>query len=350
VTATESKLKYENESGAINEALSDIFGSGAEAWMQSGGTASGNPSDGIKTKDNNWTTGEVSAQSDSMKRVMYDPTQDGQSKDNYNDRGVCSSSYNCPDHGYVHTNSGIMNLAFYLLSEGGKHPQQKSTNEVPGIGIEKALKIYYHASTNTFTSSTNFTNARKLLANSAKTLHGECSAEWIAVHESYDAVLVPGEWAKCSANDNTDNTDNTNNETNNDETENNANLALGSQVQASSTYSSGYAPSYSVDGNIGTSWVSSTIQNTYKQQWLMLDLGQSKTVQEVTLNWFGNNHAGQMAVWSWNGSQWLLLSQKTKGQGQDVLSFNAVNTQHLMVTFSYGSYCRWYIVTELEVK
>ncbi|MBT4836314.1 MAG: discoidin domain-containing protein, partial [Methylococcales bacterium] len=129
-----------------------------------------------------------------------------------------------------------------------------------------------------------------------------------------------------------------------------ANLALGSQVQASSTYSSGYAPSYSVDGNIGTSWVSSTIQNTYKQQWLMLDLGQSKTVQEVTLNWFGNNHAGQMAVWSWNGSQWLLLSQKTKGQGQDVLSFNAVNTQHLMVTFSYGSYGRWYIVTELEVK
>ena len=82
----------------------------------------------------------------------------------------------------------------------------------------------------------------------------------------------------------------------------------------------------------------------------MLDLGQSKTVQEVTLNWFGNNHAGQMAVWSWNGSQWLLLSQKTKGQGQDVLSFNAVNTQHLMVTFSYGSYGRWYIVTELEVK
>ena len=197
VTSTESQLKYENESGAINEALSDIFGSGAEAWSDSGGSANGSPAGGIKPNTNTWTIGEKAAQSNEMKRRLYSPTLDGQSKDNYTDRGTCGSSSNCPDNGYVHTNSGIMNLAFYLLSEGGKHPRGKTSNQVTGIGMEKALRIYYHSATNTFTSTTGFQTARTLLAKSAESLYGKCSAEWTAVNESYDAVKVPGYWTKC---------------------------------------------------------------------------------------------------------------------------------------------------------
>ena len=254
VISQESELKYENESGAINEALADIFGSGTEAWFHSGGSEKGNPAQ-IKTTKNNWTLGETAAQDDDMKRLMYDPTGDGRSKDSYKDRGVCNSAtggYNtyggggsggpypgpggpggpypgpsgpggpypgpggpggpgggqgggnsCPDNGYVHTNSGIMNLAFYMLSEGGTHPRNKTNNKVNGIGMEKALKIYYHASINTFTSTTGFKIARTLLAKSAETLYGKCSAEWTAVNESYDAVQVPGTWTKCSGGGNT---------------------------------------------------------------------------------------------------------------------------------------------------
>ena len=198
VTSTESNLKYQNESGAINEALSDIFGSGAEAWSHSGGSTSGNPSQGIKPTQNNWTLGETAAQTNNMRRYFYDPQKDGQSKDSYQSRNVCQSSSNCPDSGYVHTNSGIMNLAFYLLSQGGTHPRNTTSNQVNGIGIEKALRIYYHAAINTFTSSTGFQTARTLLAKSAETIYGKCSTEWTAVNESYDAVQVPGTWTKCS--------------------------------------------------------------------------------------------------------------------------------------------------------
>ena len=43
VTSTTSNLTYQNESGALNEGMSDIMGSGVEAWVASGGTAMGNP-------------------------------------------------------------------------------------------------------------------------------------------------------------------------------------------------------------------------------------------------------------------------------------------------------------------
>ncbi len=98
------------------------------------------------------------------------------------------------DTGHVHSNSGIMNLSFYLLSEGGAHPRNNTDVEVNGIGIEKALQIYYHSSTNLFIKHTNFVMARDLLARSAEDLYGHCSEEWIAVHKSFDAVNVPGDW------------------------------------------------------------------------------------------------------------------------------------------------------------
>lgn len=87
-------------------------------------------------------------------RVMSDPAAAGDYDwwpTRYTDTG---------DNGGVHTNSGIANLAFYLLAEGGTHPQGKSSVNVPGIGIDAAAAIFYKANVNCLTAGSNFASAR----------------------------------------------------------------------------------------------------------------------------------------------------------------------------------------------
>ncbi|NIW45715.1 MAG: hypothetical protein GWN30_13480, partial [Gammaproteobacteria bacterium] len=49
-----------------------------------------------------------------------------------------------PDNGGVHTNSGVQNYWFYLLSEGGSGVNDNGDAYfVTGIGIEEAAQIAY---------------------------------------------------------------------------------------------------------------------------------------------------------------------------------------------------------------
>ena len=89
VTHYTSDLQYKDEAGALNEAMSDIFGSGMEAWMQSGGDQNGNPSGGIQVSSKTWIMCDVCAAG--MQRYMNNPTQDGSSKDYYANRYQGSS-------------------------------------------------------------------------------------------------------------------------------------------------------------------------------------------------------------------------------------------------------------------
>ena len=60
----------------------------------------------------------------------------------------------------VHFSSGIANLFYYLLTEGGPHPRAKTPYTVIGVGIDKAEHIWYRALTHYFTMNTNFAQAR----------------------------------------------------------------------------------------------------------------------------------------------------------------------------------------------
>ena len=206
VTHVESNLTYQDESGAINEALSDIFGVAAQIWQESGGSAAGNPSNGFTINDDSYTMGEklVPQNGDptSVIRVLNDPSGLTENyPDTYseyktnlyiNGQEICQKDYGC-----VHFNMSLLSLSFNLLAEGGTHPQNETDIVVPAIGLDKALAIYYHAATNTFTSSTNHEAAKQLLANSAATIYGECSVEWHSVNKSLDAIKVPGDWTPC---------------------------------------------------------------------------------------------------------------------------------------------------------
>jgi Zn-dependent metalloprotease len=164
---------YQNESGALNEGWSDIFGAVIE-WNNDGKVVS---ADTWKVGEDVWTPG---VSGDAL-RYMNDPAKDGSSADYYPNRYTGSS-----DNGGVHSNSGIANLAFYLAVQGGTHPRGRTSVQVTGIGMDKAAQIFYRAATNYMTSTTNFAGARTATANAANELYGsdaKCSVDtaWYAV-------------------------------------------------------------------------------------------------------------------------------------------------------------------------
>jgi hypothetical protein len=175
VTDNSSNLIYANESGALNEAMSDIFGAAIEAYRDGSVSA------------NTWKIGEEAwtpATAGDALRYMNDPALAGD-YDYYPDRYIGSQ-----DNGGVHWNSGIANLAFYLLSEGGTHPRAKTSNTVLAIGITDAAAIYYRANTVYMTASSTFSDARIATVNAAKDIFGASSNETTAVNEAWTAVGV----------------------------------------------------------------------------------------------------------------------------------------------------------------
>lgn len=163
VTEYTSNLEYYGESGALNEAFSDVIGND------------------IQRK--NWLVGDdiytPNIAGDAL-RSMSNPTLYDQ-PDHYSDLYTGSS-----DNGGVHTNSGIINKAYYLLAQGGTFHGVT----INGIGRDAAVQIYYSAFTNYLTSSSDFSNARAAVIQAAKDLYGANSAQATAAAKSFDAVGV----------------------------------------------------------------------------------------------------------------------------------------------------------------
>lgn len=190
VITNSADLTYENESGAINESLADIFG--CLAQMNARGTAS----------EADWEIGEdiytPNIPGDGGLRSLSDPKtksvpaaygmKDNRYPDHYQDRYLGTL-----DKGGVHINSSINNKAAYLISEGGEHYGVK----VEGINRSKAEKIFYRALTMYLTPSSGFRDMRNAAIQAAKDLYpdknGQPSAETKTVMAAYDAVGVSGE-------------------------------------------------------------------------------------------------------------------------------------------------------------
>ncbi|MGY5052165.1 M4 family metallopeptidase [Streptomyces sp. 900105755] len=180
VTSNTAGLNYSGESGGLNEATSDIFGTGVEFYANN----ASDPGD--------YLIGEkIDINGDgSPLRYMDKPSKDGGSADYW------SSSVKNLD---VHYSSGVANHFFYLLSEGSgsKTINGVSYNSptyngstVTGIGRAKALQIWYKALTTYFTSTTNYKSARTGTLSAAAALYGSGSTEYNAVAAAWTAVNV----------------------------------------------------------------------------------------------------------------------------------------------------------------
>lgn len=171
VTERTSNLTYQNESGAANESFSDINGTVVEYYV---GTVTG--FGGVPYPADLWI-GEDLFYSNTPSsptrgiRNMQDPHLEGDPC-HYSERYTGTA-----DNGGVHTNSGIMNKVFYLLSYGGTNHADTTGTSVSGIGLFEAGKISFDADTKYCTSSSNYQAVANAWVNAAKNRYGAGSVQ-----------------------------------------------------------------------------------------------------------------------------------------------------------------------------
>ncbi len=191
VTDHTSRLEYVNESGALNEAFSDMMGTSVEFFFQKPGTGALVIEGGAMKAD--YLIGEdvVTAQIGHLDaiRSMADPVQYGQ-PDHYTKLEILPPD---PEHdnGGVHINSGIPNHAFYLAIEGGTN--RVSGLRVQGVGSsnrEQIERVFYRAFAQLMPSNANFSMARAISLQAAQDLYGAGSSPYNAVRDAWAAVGV----------------------------------------------------------------------------------------------------------------------------------------------------------------
>ncbi|MGW4163985.1 M4 family metallopeptidase [Streptomyces sp. NPDC004788] len=181
VTSATAGLQYSGESGGLNEATSDIFGTAVE-WNANNAQDPGD-----------YLLGEKIDIFGNGKPLRYQdqPSKDGRGSADYWSAGVGSLN--------VHYSSGVANHFFYLLSEGsgakdinGVHYDSPTVDgsTVTGIGRDKAVQIWYRALTTYFTSTTDYHGAREGTLKAAADLYGAGSAEAKAVDAAWAGVNV----------------------------------------------------------------------------------------------------------------------------------------------------------------
>jgi Zn-dependent metalloprotease len=171
VTERTAGLRYQSQSGALNESWSDVFGNLIEKWIDK---QAGKPE-----RDPNWLIGEE----------IFTPGVDGDALRSMSAPGTAYKGDNQPsnmkdynrtgsDNGGVHTNSGIPNKAAYEVAKA--------------IGQDKLSDVWFRALTTYMTPSTQFADAANFTVQSAIDLYGAGSTEAKAVADAWTSVgLIP---------------------------------------------------------------------------------------------------------------------------------------------------------------
>ncbi len=178
VTSRTARLNYSGESGGLNEATSDIFGTMVEFYAANAADVG------------DYDIGEQFTHGQPF-RFMWNPIKDGSSPNCY------SKSLGRLN---VHYSSGVANRFFYLLSEGSTSTRYTGGLTVPtcnaapavvGITQAKAGAIWYRALTTYLTSRSKYADARLATLNAAASLYGGSgSPEYAAVNAAWRAVGV----------------------------------------------------------------------------------------------------------------------------------------------------------------
>lgn len=171
VTASSAALVYQNESGALNESFSDIFGECIENYTLG---------------SNDWLIG--ANRSSGAIRNMSNPSANND-PDTYSGTNWITDPN--VDFGGVHTNSGVQNYWFYLITQGGIGTNDNGNPfNITGLGITKARAIAYRTLTVNLVGQPNATYsvARNASIQSAIDLYGANSTEVNTVTNAWCAV------------------------------------------------------------------------------------------------------------------------------------------------------------------
>ena len=183
VTQHSARLAYRGQTGALNESMSDVFGSLVKQWTldQTADKADWLIGAGLFTP----AVRGVALRSMKAPGTAYDDPvlgKDPQPADMAHYRKTSD------DNGGVHINSGIPNRAFFLAA-----------THIGGSAWQKAGSIWYHALTGALGPSSDFQTAADATASIAGGLFGNVSIERKAVVEAWTTVGLKPRPAKLSS-------------------------------------------------------------------------------------------------------------------------------------------------------
>jgi len=176
VTDFTSALLYRNESGALNEAFSDIIAVGVEHYAERFYRGGAGAAD--------YLIGEDVIRPGGI-RSLANPRRFGD-PDHYSLRYLGKE-----DNGGVHTNSLIPGHAYYLAIEGGRN--LVSGLSVTGVGAanrEQIEQAFFRAFTVLMTRDSDFSTARAATIQSARDLYGVASEAEQAITQAWTATGV----------------------------------------------------------------------------------------------------------------------------------------------------------------
>lgn len=169
ITDYTSDLVYRGESGALNEAMSDIFGKSLERLTH--------------PNTFSWELGNGFADSEYARgfRSMSDPHA-------YEDPAVYGGAFWHASNG-VHTNSSVLNHWFYLLVEGGTGVNDLGTDyDVRPLGLDTALAHVFSLQRDYLVSTSTYREAYAYSLEIAEAAFARTSDEYRAIEQAWRAV------------------------------------------------------------------------------------------------------------------------------------------------------------------
>jgi subtilisin family serine protease len=149
VTGFSAQLAYEGETGALNESMSDVFGSLVKQWSL-----------GQTVDEADWLIGAGVLGANLHGRALRDMADPGTAFDGDEQPGHMRDYVRTDDdHGGVHINSGIPNKAFVLAARA-----------IGGKAWEKIGKVWYKTLTERLTSSADFAKCASETVSAARDL------------------------------------------------------------------------------------------------------------------------------------------------------------------------------------
>jgi len=174
VTSYEANLAYWDQPGALNESMSDVFGSLVKQYQrqQSAANADWIIGEGLFTANVNG----IGIRSMKAPGTAYDDPVLGKDPQPAHMKDYVNT---IEDNGGVHINSGIPNRAFYATAV-----------ELGGFAWEKAGQIWYKTLTDKLAERSNFQDAANLTFETAGELFGAGSLEQQAVRTGWSEVGI----------------------------------------------------------------------------------------------------------------------------------------------------------------
>jgi hypothetical protein len=194
VCSTTANLAYQNQSGAINEGLSDIWAACIEHYGRTG-TLAAPFAIGVWKIAEDLGTNPFRVMSAPLTRGNPD-TYMGTNWTTTGDEGNCNPTSNNDQCG-VHNNSGVLNHWFYILTvgkSGTNNAPTPDTYSVNGIGMEKSSQITYYAERDYLTPNATYMDMRNATLQVANNLYCGSSPEVIAVTNAWYAVNVGNQY------------------------------------------------------------------------------------------------------------------------------------------------------------